>query len=90
MKDIVTSLIQEESQKMMVVIQFNSEKTPGELYEKTINTLEEAMATVIALSDQKMLEMLRHKLSDMSAQVYNAEARLHIKGPELRIQEKAS
>jgi hypothetical protein len=70
-----------------IIIQFNSEKTPGAINRHVVSTLEEQVEAVIALGDKETLRALWDRLDDLAARVKNAEARAKLTG---RVKERST
>lgn len=72
---IVTEISQANTPNT-IVIQFNSEKTPGEMYDYAINGMDQTMGFLIALGKPEMLRSMELWLSENLAKVKNAQSRV--------------
>lgn len=71
---IVTGISQENS-RTTIVIQFSSEKTPGEIYSHAISGMDQTMDFMVALAKPEMLRSMELWLSENIAKVKNAQSR---------------
>ena len=58
-----------------LVIRFESQKTPGEVYNVVIDTIDKAIDVVAGLASPELRRELILKLSDWSAKVENIDAK---------------
>lgn len=59
-----------------IVLKFESTKTPNEVYEYLIDSIDKAFGVVMAFGDQELMRQSELRLENLKAQLHNAQANL--------------
>lgn len=62
-----------------VVIQFKSDKTPGEIYNHVIGSIDQSLDFIIAMAKPELLRAMEMWLLDRMARVKNAQSALAVR-----------